>query len=53
MRGNKISVNDSYETSLSGMYAGGDCVATGEDLTVQAVEDGKEAAIAAHQWVMG
>ena len=53
MRGNKISVNDSYETSLSGIYAGGDCVATGEDLTVQAVEDGKQAAIAAHRWVMG
>jgi glutamate synthase (NADPH/NADH) small chain len=27
------------------VYAGGDCIRSGEDLTVQAVEDGKRAAI--------
>ena len=32
-------------TSLPGVYAGGDCVA-GHDLTVQAVQDGKVAALA-------
>jgi glutamate synthase (NADPH/NADH) small chain len=43
----KIVVNANYETSLAGVYAGGDCIASGEDLTVQAVEDGKRAATAA------
>ena len=32
-------------TSLPGVWAGGDCVAGGEDLTVSAVQDGKLAAI--------
>ncbi len=40
----KIVVNGRYETSLSQVYAGGDAIASGEDLTVQAVEDGKQAA---------
>jgi dihydropyrimidine dehydrogenase (NAD+) subunit PreT len=43
--GGKILVDESYRTSLSGVYAGGDCIRSGEDLTVQAVEDGKQAAI--------
>ena len=43
----KIVVNESFETSIPGIYAGGDCIASGSDLTVQAVEDGKQAAIAA------
>jgi dihydropyrimidine dehydrogenase (NAD+) subunit PreT len=43
--GGKIAVDPSYQTSLSGVYAGGDCIRSGEDLTVQAVEDGKRAAI--------
>ncbi|MDP9013024.1 MAG: NAD(P)-dependent oxidoreductase [Pseudomonadota bacterium] len=41
----KIRVDESYRTSLAGVYAGGDCIKSGEDLTVQAVEDGKRAAI--------
>ncbi|VAW48101.1 NAD-dependent dihydropyrimidine dehydrogenase subunit PreT [hydrothermal vent metagenome] len=40
----KIVVNQHYETSVSGVYAGGDAIQSGEDLTVQAVEDGKRAA---------
>lgn len=40
----KIVVGDDYQTSVSGVFAGGDCIASGEDLTVQAVEDGKCAA---------
>ena len=44
--GGKIVVNEEYETSLAGVWAGGDCIRSGEDLTVQAVEDGKQAAIA-------
>ncbi len=46
IRGGKLVVNDERETSLPGVYAGGDCTATGSDLTVRAVEDGKLAAIA-------
>ncbi len=40
----KIVINEQYETSINGVYAGGDAIASGEDLTVQAVEDGKLAA---------
>jgi len=44
--GNKIAVNASYQTNIDKVFAGGDCIAGGADLTVQAVEDGKRAAIA-------
>ncbi len=47
LEGGKIVVDAHYQTSLPGVYAGGDCIKSGEDLTVQAVEDGKQAAIAA------
>lgn len=43
---NKIKVNSHFQTSRPKVFAGGDCIASGEDLTVQAVEDGKRAAIA-------
>jgi len=43
LRDGKIAVNETRETSLPGVWAGGDCVA-GPDLTVQAVQDGKIAA---------
>ncbi len=45
----KFVIDQTYQTSISGIYAGGDCTRTGVDLTVQAVEDGKQAAIAADQ----
>jgi glutamate synthase (NADPH/NADH) small chain len=41
----KVEVDASYQTTLPGVYAGGDCIRSGEDLTVQAVEDGKQAAV--------
>jgi dihydropyrimidine dehydrogenase (NAD+) subunit PreT len=44
----KIRVDGSLETTLPGVWAGGDCVGRGEDLTVMAVEDGKRAAAAIH-----
>lgn len=44
LRDGKITVDENYMTSLSGVFAGGDCIKPGEDLTVQAVEDGKQAA---------
>lgn len=40
-----IKVNDKYETSLPGVFAGGDCIRkNGMFSTVHAVEDGKRAA---------
>ena len=41
----RIAVDAERRTSLSGIWAGGDCVAGGKDLTVTAVEDGKQAAL--------
>lgn len=40
----KIIVDEARRTSLSGVWAGGDCVLDGENLTVYAVQDGKLAA---------
>jgi len=47
--GDKIHVDAQFRTVLPGIYAGGDCVAPGQDLTVQAVQHGKLAAHAIHQ----
>ena len=45
-----IAVDGSFQTSLAGVYAIGDCVrATGAASTVMAVQDGKLAAAAIHQ----
>ena len=44
----RIAVDAQGRTSLSGVWAGGDCVGGGRDLTVEAVEDGKQAALAIH-----
>ncbi|MCG4455403.1 MULTISPECIES: NAD(P)-dependent oxidoreductase [unclassified Pseudomonas] len=46
--GERIWVDDQLRTSLPGIYAGGDCTALGQDLTVQAVQHGKLAAEAIH-----
>ncbi|WP_458526938.1 NAD(P)-dependent oxidoreductase [Onishia taeanensis] len=50
--GDRIHVDAHLRTSLPGVYAGGDCVAPGQDLTVQAVQHGKLAAQAIHQDLM-
>lgn len=47
----KLHTNPQFETSISGIFAGGDCVCSGEDLTVQAVEDGKLAAHAIDEFL--
>src|SRR5690606_32791490 len=44
----RISVDDERRTSVEGIWAGGDCVAGGQDLTVASVEDGKIAAESIH-----
>jgi len=45
LRDGRIRVDGERRTSLAGIWAGGDCVAGGSDLTVVAVEDGKQAAL--------
>jgi len=44
----RISVNENYQTSLSDVFAGGDCI-NGNDLVVEAVDHGNKAALAIHQ----
>jgi dihydropyrimidine dehydrogenase (NAD+) subunit PreT len=49
-----IKVSDEFETSLPGVFAGGDCIrARGTASTVMAVQDGKMAAQAIHRRLMG
>ena len=43
-RDGRIVVDEERRTRPAGVWAGGDCVAGGLDLTVNAVEDGKRAA---------
>ena len=47
----RIVVDDERKTSLDNVWAGGDCVAGGEDLTVCAVQDGKLAARSIHEYL--
>ncbi len=49
----RISVNDERQTSDEKVWAGGDCIAGGEDLTVAAVQDGKLAAESIHTALKG
>ena len=53
LKGGRIVVDDERRTSLPGVWAGGDCVAGGKDLTVAAVEDGKQAALSINRALMG
>lgn len=46
--GNKIAVSGAGRTSMAGVWAGGDCAAGGEDLTVTAVAEGRDAAMDIH-----
>jgi len=47
----RIAVNSDRKTSLDKVWAGGDCVFGGEDLTVSAVQDGKLAAQSIHAYL--
>jgi glutamate synthase (NADPH/NADH) small chain len=47
----RIAVDPDRRTSLPGVFAGGDCVFGGQDLTVQAVQDGKVAAHAIDRYL--
>ena len=44
--GGRLKVDAERRTTLPDVWAGGDCIAGGDDLTVSAVEDGKQAALA-------
>ncbi len=44
LKGRKIEVTATGRTSVSGIWAGGDCASGGDDLTVTAVAEGREAA---------
>lgn len=51
--GRKIGVDGSGRTSISGVWAGGDCASGGDDLTVTAVAEGRDAAMDIHNELMG
>ena len=48
LEGGKIAVDAAGRTSVKGVWAGGDCAAGGEDLTVTAVAQGRDAAMDIH-----
>lgn len=48
LSGGKIATDAAGATNLKGVWAGGDCRAGGLDLTVEAVEHGKQSALAIH-----
>src|SRR6056297_1681533 len=50
--GRKIAVIGAGRTSVSGVWAGGDCAAGGDDLTVTAVAEGRDAAEDIHAALM-
>ncbi|PYG28332.1 NAD(P)-dependent oxidoreductase [Pelagimonas varians] len=51
--GGKITVGDTGQTSVAGVWAGGDCASGGDDLTVTAVAEGRDAAMNIHATLMG
>ena len=48
LEGGKIAVSGQGRTSLDGVWAGGDCASGGDDLTVTAVAEGRDAAMDIH-----
>jgi dihydropyrimidine dehydrogenase (NAD+) subunit PreT len=49
----KIAVTGAGRTSVKGVWAGGDCATGGNDLTVTAVAEGRDAAEDIHESLMG
>ena len=49
LKDGRIATDGRGQTNLDGVWAGGDCRAGGLDLTVEAVEHGKQSAHAIHQ----
>ena len=53
LEGGRIKVDAERRTSLPGVWAGGDCIAGGKDLTVAAAADGRIAAESIHRALTG
>ncbi|MFN4057221.1 MAG: NAD(P)-dependent oxidoreductase [Roseinatronobacter sp.] len=53
LAGRKIATDRTGRTGLPGVWAGGDCTGGGEDLTVTAVAQGRDAAEDIHATLMG
>ncbi|MDO9167060.1 MAG: NAD(P)-dependent oxidoreductase [Rhodoferax sp.] len=53
LEGGRIATDAEGQTNLPGVWAGGDCRAGGLDLTVEAVEHGKQSARAIHAQLTG
>ncbi len=51
--GGRIEVDENGRTSREGIWAGGDCVTGGDDLTVTAVAQGRDAAISINRALAG
>ncbi len=49
LEGGKIRVDSEGRTSVAGVWAGGDCATGGDDLTVTAVAEGRDAAESIHR----
>lgn len=47
----RIAVDEHGRTDVARVWAGGDCIVGGRDLTVEAVEHGKVAALSMHQFL--
>jgi glutamate synthase (NADPH/NADH) small chain len=52
LEGRKIAVDGTGRTSVDGVWAGGDCASGGDDLTVTAVAEGRDAAEDIHATLM-
>ena len=53
LKSGRIKTDDNGKTSLANVWAGGDCIAGGDDLTVSAVANGRDAAENIHQTLSG
>jgi len=53
LEGRKIAVTGAGRTSMAGVWAGGDCASGGDDLTVTAVAEGRDAAMDIHAQFTG
>lgn len=53
LEGGKIKVDAGGRTDIDGVWAGGDCASGGDDLTVTAVAEGRDAAMSIHETLTG
>ena len=53
LAGGKIEVDDEGRTSMAKVWAGGDCATGGDDLTVTAVAEGRDAAESINRFLAG